>query len=296
MNDDARLGRGVHGDRIDRAGVTEVHAERHIDDIDTGASRTLDGVLNEIRCAFAAEDLQRVELGLGRNAGADPEISAAHGIRGVRAGVGLAVGQDAVACRDAGHVIAMIVGRRVSLAVERVRIGVRRLRGATGARVVGVADKVISAHDLGRRERSLLDNSRVVVLPTGVARPTVVGVVVVDPGVDDGNGHALAGDAVIRPRLDGTDVLVRNKILPLDARDGVQLGDARDVRDQRGLPRGCQDAKPVEDIGERRLNRSANRRDSRADAALLLGDLCTNRLLSTVGKLRAVRRKAGRLV
>ena len=99
-----------------------------------------------------------------------------------------AVGQDAEAGRRRGGVGPMAV------AIERVRIGVGDDGVAQAARVVVVADEIEPAGDLGGRERGRADRRAVVAREVRrIAGPSEVGVVVVDPGVDDPDLDAATG-------------------------------------------------------------------------------------------------------
>ena len=145
----------------------------------------------------AAEDPVGVDARLRGDARADQERAArGGGVVGPR--VGRAVGQHAVAGRDARDVGA------VPLAVERVRVGGGdRVRRAG----VGVADEVPPAGDARVGEGRRADGQAVVRREVRrVARAAEIGVVVVDAGVDDADLHPGSGEAVVAPRGGRADV------------------------------------------------------------------------------------------
>ena len=192
--------------------------------VGVGVGRPVERVGHGIGGAGTAEDLQRIQLRIGRDPGPDLEPGEID-LAVVRAGVGAAVGQHAQARCDARDVGAVADTFRV----ERIRIGDRRvLRRVAG--VVVVAHKIGAPDDLRRRERAGLDHLRIVVLMVrGAVASAEVGVVVIDTGIDDPDADAGAGEAAHGPGpcrrcADPGHARFQVRLVPVDALDADDAG------------------------------------------------------------------------
>ena len=185
---------------------------------------------HEVGAALASEGLERVERDLGCDPRPDAELGEGKvGIPGPA--VGGAARIDAVTAGTARDV------RAVSLAVQRVVIGLGcRVRGVAG--VVGVAREVVAAGHLRHvrvdgRFPAFLGRECGLVGRDG-ARPPEIGVGVVNPGVDDPQGDAPAGEARGLPDLGRlherdrgpvADVVVRQRVNRRHSGDTAQRVD-----------------------------------------------------------------------
>ena len=193
-----------------------------------GVQRPVEGLHDEVGRAFAAEDLDGIKLGFRCDPRADiHRVEGRAGIPG--ASVRRAVGGDAIAARGAGHV------RAVPTAVEGVVVrrgnGLVRVRG-----VIGIAREVVSAGHLGRigvggRAASLLGLERRLV-GRDRARPAEVRVRVVDAGIDDADGDALAGEARVDPRGGRLDERDRDEVVTALGHEAMHGLDARQCGDR----------------------------------------------------------------
>ena len=193
-----------------------------------GVQRPVQGLHDEVGRAFAAEDLDGIKLGFRCDPRADiHRVEGRAGIPG--AAVGRAVGGYAVAARGAGHV------RAVPTAVEGVVVGrgngVIRVRG-----VIGVAGEVVAAGHLGRigvvgRTAGLLGRERCLICRDG-ARPAEVRVRVVDAGIDDADGDALAGEARVDPHGGRLDERDRDEVVTALGHEAMHSLDARQCGDR----------------------------------------------------------------
>ena len=123
--------------------------------------------------------------------------------------------------------------RPVPLAIERVGIRVRNEGIARPARVVAVTDEIEPAGDLRVREGRGPDRRAVVGgVVRGVARSAEIGVVVVDPGVDDADLHRPTGQAAHGgPGRRHTRVRVAGHVGEVVHRHGYHLLNARQCAD-----------------------------------------------------------------
>ena len=150
----------------------------------------VDGVDHRVGRPAAAEDLERVELGIRRDSRPDQELLRRQGLGVVGTAVRLAVRRHAVPADRARHV------RPVPGAVERVRVGVRDNGVARSTGVVRVAHEVEPARHLRVGEPAPRESDAVVRgVGRRVAQAAEVGVGVVDAGVDDGDLHTIPGEA-----------------------------------------------------------------------------------------------------
>ncbi len=189
--------------------------------------RPLDRVDGDVRRAFAAEDADAVDVGLRRDAGADPPAVAADRGRVVGARVRGARSGHTRAGSGAGDV------RAVPVAVERVRVRMRnrlvRRVGVVG--VVVVADEVDAALDaeaptVDRHRRQRVDG--VGRLERGDRAGTgEVRVREVDTGVDHGDLDVLAVQAgQAAPHRRSTDQRDALDVVRDHLREAADSGDA----------------------------------------------------------------------
>ncbi len=182
---------GVVGrDGVGIVAVTELRAERHVDHVEVigivpvlvRVDRPLERLRHEAGRSRAAENPQRVEAHLRRDAGPDTQGRERHtAVPGPRES--RAVGLHSRAADGARHVTP------VSVAVHGVGVG---LRGGV-VRTVAVAGEIVPADDARSGEIRVGSLRPVVCAIVGLRTvPAEHRVLVVDTGVDDPDLHAFA--------------------------------------------------------------------------------------------------------
>ena len=276
----------VRGDRVDVGVPAERGAERHVDDVDAVDDGLVDRRHHDVIGGrpLAAEDSVGPQRRLRGDARTDQEGVAAERSAVVGSAERRSARQDPDAGGGAGDV------RAVAVAVEGIGVGLRRVdRRVIGTRVVGVAHEVGAAGHLGVGERGSADGQSVVGREVGwVARASEVGVVVVDPGVDDADGDAGARGAEILPGGRRADVLDAPLVIQVDLLHGVHGAHASQVREGPDLRCGDADRHPIVGVLELAENATAGRGDARLELVLTRSERGADRLAFRLRELAAL--------